>query len=853
MTHEHSHSPCCTSPEPSAAATLDPVCGMTVSSKAKFSVRFQGRPYYFCSASCAAKFNAIPTDYVRAKTLLGTGNMSAVAATTTSMQEDRAGEQRDPICGMRVSSNSPHQMEHAGRTWYFCCAACLAKFRAQPDAALAPAPTPVAPPSNAAELLYICPMDAEVEQLGPGICPLCGMALEPKEASFVDDQSELHDMRRRLYFSIALCLPLLMLSMGDMLPGVDLHARLGMKLFNWLQCTLASPVVLWLGQPFFARAWLSFRSGNLNMFSLIGIGTGAAYLLSLVALLFPAALPDTFKIDGMVPLYFEAAAVIICLVLLGQVLELRARAQTGLAIRSLLALTPSRAIRVNADGSDSDIALDQVQLGDTLRVRPGAQIAVDGSVISGASYVDEAMISGEAMPVAKRSGATVRAGTLNQQGSFTMSAEKIGRDTLLSHIISLVNQAARSRAPIQKLADQVSAWFVPAVLFAALAALLLWYWLGPAPALANGCMAAISVLIIACPCALGLATPISVTVGIGRAAQAGMLIKNAEVLELLEKIDTLVIDKTGTLTAGHAAVQGFLLAQGEHHDQVWALARALEQASEHPLARAIVDCAEQKNIAAATISRFEAVSGQGVRAWQNEQALMLGKPAWITAHGIDTAEFDAQIQTFQANGHAVVILARDQRALALISIADSIKTDAAAALDEVRALGIRVILMSGDNRLAVQSVANKLGIAEFHAEVMPEDKLRMIRDLQAQGHLVAMAGDGINDAPALAQAQVGIAMGSGTDIAMQSADLVLIQGKLQGIARARRLSVATMRNIRQNLFFAFAYNFIGVPLAAGALYPWLGLLLSPMLASAAMSLSSVSVISNALRLRSLTL
>ncbi|MDE2428317.1 MAG: heavy metal translocating P-type ATPase [Burkholderiales bacterium] len=863
----------------------DPVCGMQVAKNTEKMARFQGVAYYFCSQSCVSKFNAAPENYVKAKRTLSVGSMPASSATpaapvaeaTAAAPQIREVSRRkpaaasssccggshdhaqpaamdasglkDPVCGMSVDENSPHHMEHAGTTYYFCAASCLEKFRKDPDSWIDPAKRP-APKPVAKDAIFTCPMHPEVEQVGPGTCPLCGMALEPKEASAEEDTSELDDMTRRFKFSLVLSLPLLLMTMGDMLPGVSLHNLFGMTLFNWLQFVLAAPVVLWAGKPFFERAVASFKTGHLNMFSLIGVGTGAAFLFSLVALLMPDILPQAFKMGGMAPLYFEAAAVIITLVLLGQVLELRARSQTNTAIKSLLALTPDTAIRIASDGSETEVPLDQVQIGDMLRVKPGGHIPVDGVLVDGHSNVDESMITGEPIPVAKQSGDKLSAGTINQQGSFSLRAERIGRDTLLAKIIDLVNQAGRSRAPIQKLADKVSGWFVPGVIGVAVLAFIAWALIGPTPTLANALMAAVSVLIIACPCALGLATPISVTVGIGRGATEGVLIKDAEALERMEKIDTLVIDKTGTLTEGKPSLQNFIVLNDESETTLLGIALALESRSEHPVAHAIVSYAEAKKAQTAAISDFTSVTGKGVSAQLSGQTVLLGNLSWIKESGVtEDQALSQQATALQELGHTVMALAVGGRIAALLSVADSIKASSQQAIKDLQQQGLRVIVLTGDNATTAKAVAAQLGLDEVHADVLPADKYRFIQDLQKQGRVVAMAGDGINDAPALAQADVGIAMGTGTDVAMHSAHVVLVKGDLRGILKARTLSQRTMKNIRQNLFFAFAYNFVGVPIAAGVLYPWFGILLSPMIASAAMSLSSVSVISNALRLR----
>ncbi|MBC3918809.1 cadmium-translocating P-type ATPase [Undibacterium sp. CY18W] len=882
--HQHGDS-CCGhkhSAEPAAEKKYtDPVCGMQVSKNPEKTARFQGIAYYFCSNSCVSKFNATPENYIKAKKIIamgsvGTATVATAVSTSTkeaasccgagadvgadvgadagdTMQSDAQGEHQDPVCGMRVNADSKHQLVHEGQSYYFCCNSCLEKFRKDPAAWLDPAKRP-APKAVAKDAIFTCPMHLEIEQIGPGTCPLCGMALEPKEASMEEDTSELDDMRRRFKFSLVLSVPLLIMTMGDMLPGVSFHGLLGMTVYNWLQFLLATPVVLWAGLPFFERALASFKSMHLNMFSLIGVGTAAAYLFSLVALLLPDALPAAFKMDGMAPLYFEAAAVIICLVLLGQVLELRARSQTNAAIKALLGLTPATAIRIADDGSEAEITLDQVLVGDRLRVKPGAHIPVDGVLLDGHSNVDEAMLTGEPLPVSKQVGDKLSAGTINQQGSFSMQAQRIGKDTLLASIIDLVNQAGRSRAPIQKLADQVSGWFVPGVIAAAVLAFAGWAAWGPAPALANGLMAAVSVLIIACPCALGLATPISVTVGIGRGAHDGVLIKDAEALERLEKIDTLVIDKTGTLTEGKPSMQNFKVVAGEvvagePEADLLALAMTLEQRSEHPVAHAIVSYAEARGSKAVSISDFMSVTGKGVSANIDGKAVLLGNPALLKEHAIAMQEFEPQVAAWQALGHTVMLMAVDQKVVALLSVADKIKANSKEAIAQLQQQGMHIIVLTGDNAISAQAVAKQLGLDDVRADLLPADKFRIVQELQAQGRVVAMAGDGINDAPALAQADVGIAMGSGTDVAMHSAHVVLVKGDLRGIVKARSLSQQAMKNIRQNLFFAFAYNFVGVPVAAGLLYPWFDILLSPMIASAAMSLSSVSVISNALRLR----
>jgi heavy metal translocating P-type ATPase len=699
------------------------------------------------------------------------------------------------------------------------------------------------------QTVYTCPMHPEVRQPGPGACPKCGMALEPVAPAAEADDSELRDMTRRFWGSLALSLPLLFITMGEFIPGVNVHHWMGIATFNWLQAALATPVVLWGGWPFFVRGAASFKTWNLNMFSLVSLGTATAYLFSAFSLLFPDVLPAAFKMNGMAPLYFEAAAVIVTLVLLGQVLELRARSRTNSAIKSLLELAPNTALRLGPDGAEQEIALDQVQVGDRLRVKPGGKVPVDGSIIDGHSNVDESMVTGEPVPVEKKTGDKVTAGTVNQTGSFVLRADKIGTDTLLARIIQMVNDAGRSRAPIQKLADQVAGWFVPAVIGVGVLAFAVWALFGPPPAFANGLLAAVSVLIIACPCALGLATPISIMVGVGRGATEGVLIKDAEALELMEKVDTLVIDKTGTLTEGKPRVQSVVAASGFEAAQVLGYAASLDALSEHPLALAIVNHAKEQNMTPQAVTRFESVTGQGVRGEIGSTLVLLGNLRMMEAERINVEPVAAQVQSLREQAQTVMFLSIGGKLAGIVSVADPIKSTTREAIAQLHAAGLRIVVLTGDNAVTAAAVTKQLGLDDFRADVLPEDKLNYLKGLQQEGHIVAMAGDGVNDAPALAQANVGIAMGTGTDVAMNSARVVLVKGDLRGIAKARLLSQDTMRNIRQNLFFAFIYNFIGVPIAAGVLYPWLGVLLSPMIASAAMSLSSVSVIANALRLR----
>ncbi|MEO6353613.1 MAG: heavy metal translocating P-type ATPase [Burkholderiaceae bacterium] len=861
-------SSCCDStPAAASAATvpasvtqplIDPVCGMTVSAKPDQAIEHDGRTYYFCSTRCMDKFRADPHAYMSQATAAPAAQSTSACCghdhgAPVAMADDKPADKPhiDPVCGMKAAADPAKSVEHAGIAYYFCSIRCVEKFRANPQQYLNPHAKTA--PAAAKDALYTCPMHPEVQQVGPGSCPKCGMALEPMDAAAEEDTSELRDMTRRFWVSLALSLPLLFITMSEFIPGVNLHHWMGIDTFNWLQAALATPVVLWGGWPFFVRGWASFQTWNLNMFSLISLGTAAAFLFSAFALLFPTALPDAFKMDGMIPLYFEAAAVIVTLVLLGQVLELRARSRTNNAIKSLLELAPNTALRIKSDGSEEEIHLDQVQVGDILRVKPGGKVPVDGEIVDGHSNVDESMITGEPVPVEKRSGDKVSAGTVNQTGSFSLRADNIGTDTLLARIIQMVNEAGRSRAPIQKLADQVAGWFVPAVIAVAVIAFAVWAIFGPSPALANGLVAAVSVLIIACPCALGLATPISIMVGVGRGATEGVLIKDAEALELMEKVDTLVIDKTGTLTEGKPKVQSIVAASGFDELQVLHYAASLDALSEHPLAEAIVNHAKEQNQSPAPVTQFESVTGKGVRGQIDGKLVLLGNLRLMESEQIDVSALDGQVQTLREQAQTVMFLAIDGKLAGIISVADPIKATTREAIEQLHAAGLRIVVLTGDNATTAAAVAKQLGLDDFRADVLPEDKLNYLKALQKEGRIVAMAGDGVNDAPALAQANVGIAMGTGTDVAMNSARIVLVKGDLRGIAKARLLSQHTMKNIRQNLFFAFIYNFVGVPIAAGVLYPWLGLLLSPMIASAAMSLSSVSVITNALRLRNKTL
>ena len=754
----------------------------------------------------------------------------------------------DPVCGMDVEpATADHHATHAGVEYYFCSAGCQSKFESDPARYLgANIPAQEAPPPDA---IWTCPMHPEIQRPGPGSCPICGMALEPLlPTATAGPSAEYRDMRLRFWVGLALALPVFALEMGGHLTG--LHMWLGRETNNWVQMLLATPVVLWAGWPFFERGWQSVRNRSLNMFSLIAMGTGVAWLYSMVAALAPDIFPAAFRAaDGSVAVYFEAAAVITVLVLLGQVLELRARETTSGAIRALLDLTPKLARRVRADGSDEEIALEDVGVGDVLRIRPGEKVPVDGLVTDGRGTVDESMVTGESMPVTKDVGAALIGGTINQTGALLMRSEKIGRDTMLARIVQMVADAQRSRAPIQRLADKVSAWFVPAVIAIALAAFATWSLLGPAPAMAYGLIAAVSVLIIACPCALGLATPMSIMVGVGRGAEAGVLIKNAEALERMEKIDTLVVDKTGTLTEGKPSVVAIEVAEGFVEEQILRVAASLERTSEHPLAHAIVKAATDRGFELEEPSSVDQPIGKGIIGIVEQQVILAGNAGFLADHDIDLGALASAADRLRSDGATAIFLAINGVAAGVIAIADPVKETTPAALRALAEAGIRVIMLTGDNRRTAEAIARKLGISDIEADVLPDQKSAVVMRLRAEGRVVAMAGDGVNDAPALAAADVGIAMGSGTDVAIESAGITLLRGDLMGIVRARHLSQATMGNIRQNLFFAFAYNVAGIPVAAGILYPTFGLLLSPIIAAAAMALSSVSVIANALRLR----
>ncbi len=757
----------------------------------------------------------------------------------------------DPVCGMDVDpAAANHHHNHAGATYHFCSAGCREKFAADPEFyLLPPEDRPVAPPPAGTQ--YTCPMHPEIVRDAPGSCPICGMALEPMGVSQDDGPNpELVDFTRRFWFGAVLTVPLLAIVMGDLLPGVHFAEWIGEPWYGYLQFVLGTPVILWSGKPFFERGWASVVSRNLNMFTLIALGTGAAFLYSTVAAFAPGIFPDTFRRpDGGVEMYFEAAAVIIVLVLLGQVMELRAREQTSGALRALLDLAPKTARRLNDDGSDKEVALDAILPGDRLRVRPGEKIPVDGTVVEGRSSVDESMVTGESIPVEKGPEDRVIGATLNGNGGLVMRADRVGSETMLSQIVQMVAEAQRSRAPIQRLADIVAGYFVPVVVVVAVIAFVVWSLLGPPPAMGFALIAAVSVLIIACPCALGLATPMSIMVGTGRGAQAGVLIKNAEALEKFEKVDTLVVDKTGTLTEGRPRLTSVETASGIANDDLLQLAASLERGSEHPLATAIVDAALEADLDLVEPAEFEAVTGKGVMGEIGGRKVVLGNTRMFEHAGVDPLNWPERADALRSEGETVMLVALDGTVAGIIGVADPVKESTPEALRLLRAEGIRVVMLTGDNRTTAEAVARRLGIEDVEADVLPEDKAAVVKRYQSEGRVVAMAGDGVNDAPALASAHVGIAMGTGTDVAIESAGITLIKGDLMGAVRARRLSRATMRNIRQNLFFAFFYNALGVPIAAGVLFPFLGVLLSPMFAAAAMSLSSVSVVGNALRLK----
>ena len=814
----------------------DPVCGMAVDpATAKHRRAHGGQTYYFCCQHCAEKFDAAPENFLQAPgrsaglVMLGAKPM---AARTSDEPYPAAPAKRGYVCPM-----CPEVRESNSGA----CPRC--GMALEPEA-----------PVTAKRVEYTCPMHPEIVRTGPGSCPICGMALERRTVTAeAEENPELREMTRRFWISLALTLPLLGIAMADMLPGMPVQHALPGGWLPWIELLLATPVVLWGGWPFFQRGWSSVVNRSTNMFTLIALGTGAAYVYSVAATLTPGFFPASFReMDGMPAVYFEAAAAITTLVLLGQVLELRARSRTGAAIRALLDLTPKTA-RILRDGSEQDIPLEQVQPGDRLRVRPGEKIPVDGMVLEGRSAVDESMITGESMPVEKEPGSRVIGATVNGTGSFVMRAERVGSETLLAQIVQLVSKAQRSRAPIQRLADRVSAWFVPAVIAISIVTFIAWAVLGPEPRLAHALVNAVAVLIIACPCALGLATPIAIMVGTGRGAQAGVLVRNAEALEILEKVDTLVIDKTGTLTEGKPKVETVVAAAGEQEDELVRLAATLEQGSEHPLGAAVIAAARERGLKLSPSEKFESITGRGIRGKVDEKEVAVGNENWFKELGIGDSTLSSRAEELRRKGETVIFVSVDRRVAGLLGVADPVKPSTPQAIRDLKREGLRLVMLTGDSHATAENIARKLGIDEFEAEVLPEQKSAVVQRLQKEGRTVAMAGDGINDAPALAQADVGIAMGTGTDVAMESGSITLVKGDLAGIVRARKLSRATMRNIRQNLFFAFLYNSLGVPIAAGVLYPFFGLLLRPIFAAAAMSFSSVSVITNSLRLRKVEL
>ena len=767
---------------------------------------------------------------------------------------------KDPVCGMDVTAeNADATAQWQGETYFFCSTHCREKFVADPAGTLRQREEKERAAQKEAatvsEKEYTCPMHPEVVQQGPGSCPICGMDLEPKEITAEEGENpELVAMTRRFWVSLALSAPVLFLAMSDLLPGQPLQHLLGVRTLVWIELALATPVVLWGGSIFFTRAWASLVHKSLNMFTLIGLGTGVAYLYSLVAALFPGIFPSAFRgPGGNVAVYFEAAAVIVTLVLLGQMLELRARSRTGAAIRALLGLAPKTARLLRADGTEEDVPLETVQPGDRLRVRPGEKVPVDGVVVEGRSAVDESMVTGEPLSVEKAEGERLIGATVNGTGALVMRAEKVGSETLLARIVQMVAAAQRSRAPIQKLADTVAGWFVPAVISAAALTFIAWSLWGPEPRLAHALINAVAVLIIACPCALGLATPMSIMVATGKGATLGVLFKNAEAIEMLRQVDTLVVDKTGTLTEGKPKLVSVTPVEGLEESELLRLAASLERGSEHPLAAAIVGGAQERGVGLVEARDFSSATGKGVSGVVDGRRVALGNRRLLDELKIDAGELSRQAEKLRAEGQTVMFVAIDGKAAGLLGVADPVKETTPEAIRQLHAEGLRIVMLTGDNRTTAEAVAKRLGLDEVEAEVLPDRKAEVVRQLQAEGRKVAMAGDGINDAPALAQAQVGIAMGTGTDVAMESAGVTLVKGDLRGIVRARRLSQATMGNIRQNLFFAFVYNSIGVPIAAGVLYPVFGLLLSPIIAAAAMSFSSVSVVSNALRLRRVNL
>jgi Cu+-exporting ATPase len=805
----------------------DPVCGMIVDPEAgKPTADHDGHVFHFCREGCRDKFVKEPERFLQAT---------------------------DPVCGMKVDrATARHFLRHDGEAVYFCSAGCKAKFEAEPERYLGDLPKPEPMPKGTQ---YTCPMHPEIVRDAPGSCPKCGMALEPMGVPAGDEgpNPELVDFTWRLWISAGLAAPLFVLAMAPMV-GLPFRDWIGERLSVWIELVLATPVVLWAAVPFFERGWQSVVNRSPNMWTLISLGVGAAYGYSVVAALFPGIFPHSMSGHGRtVPVYFEASAVIVALIFLGQVLELRARERTGSAIRALLDLAPKTARIVGSDGEERDVPLEEVKEGDLLRIRPGESVPVDGVVTEGRSSIDESMISGEPVPVEKTQGDTLTGGTLNRNGALVMKAEKVGADTMLSRIVEMVAKAQRSRAPIQGLADKVAAWFVPAVVAVAVLAFAGWAWFGPAPALIHAIVAAVSVLIIACPCALGLATPMAIMTATGRGAQAGVLVRDAEALERFAGVDTLIVDKTGTLTEGRPKLTDVVVGEGMEEQELLSLAASLERASEHPLAEAIVEGAKARGAKTGEVADFDAVTGKGVKGRVGGKAVMLGNRSMMEDAGIDLSAFAERADVLAGDGKTAMFVAVGTKAAGVVAVADPLKGDSAEAIRALHDTGIRIIMATGDNERTAKAVASKLGIDDVRAGILPEGKKALVEELRGKGAKIAMAGDGVNDAPALAAADVGIAMGTGADVAMESAGITLVKGDLGGIVRARKLAEATIRNVKQNLFFAFAYNALGVPVAAGVLYPFFGALLSPMIAAAAMSLSSVSVIGNALRLRGMRL
>jgi Cu+-exporting ATPase len=835
----------------------DPVCGMSVEPlRAAAQIEYDGKNYFFCSSGCGTKFRADPAKFLGQPKIAK--SMQADSVTSAGTQDLSPDVQPSATHARMPDGRWRHDATAVGRTSetqvgeYICpmdpevrqdhAGAC-------PKCGMALERAAGSPPATRIE--YTCPMHPEIVRDGPGACPICGMALEPRAAVVADEENpELASMTRRFWVSVALTVPVLLLGMSGMIPNNPFSRLLSMQSTNWIEFVLATPVVLWAGWPFFQRAWASVVNRSLNMFTLIALGTGAAFFYSVVAVLFPQVFPAAFRgAHGEVPVYFEAAAAITTLVLLGQVLELRARSQTSTAIKSLLKLSPRSARLVRADGTEIDVPVEHLQVGDMMRVRPGEKVPVDGSITDGTSSVDESLITGESIPVEKTAGARVIGGTVNGTGSFVMRADRVGGETTLAQIVKMVSDAQRSRAPVQRLADRVAGYFVPAVVLIAVLTFVAWALFGPAPKMAHALLSAVAVLIIACPCALGLATPMAIMVGTGRGALAGVLIKNAEALEILEKVDTLVVDKTGTLTEGKPRVASIFAIEGSSENDVIRFAASLEKASEHPLAAAILSAAAERKVELGKTEAFQSVTGKGVTGKVNTRSVALGNRGMLEQLTVTLGDFNEKAKALEADGQTVMFVALDGKAVGIIGVADPVKATTKDAIDLLKRDGIHIVMLTGDSQATADAVARKLGIETVIAGVLPEKKAEAVRALQAQGKIVAMAGDGVNDAPALTQANVGIAMGTGTDVAIESAGITLLAGDLRGVSRARNLSRATMRNIRQNLFFAFAYNSVGVPVAAGVLYPFFGLLLSPILASAAMTFSSVSVIANALRLR----